>query len=143
MAWTGDWKPFFEYIAECMRRFSSQRDKQKGEAFVHGFTLAMTCQNRFWRPISELDNSQGYADIFLCPMVDIFKDMEHSYIVELKYVRSSEPQSRIETARKEAAEQVRRYAQSDVVREGVRSTRLHKIVTVWYGTELAVCEEVE
>ena len=143
MAWTGDWKPFFEYIAECMRRFSSQRDKQKGEAFVHGFTLAMTCQNRFWRPISELDNSQGYADIFLCPMVDIFKDMEHSYIVELKYVRSSEPQSRIETARKEATEQVRRYAQSDVVREGVRSTRLHKIVTVWYGTELAVCEEVE
>ena len=143
MAWDGDWKPFFEYIAECMRRFSSQRDKQKGEAFVHGFTLAMTCQNRFWRPISELDNSQGYADIFLCPMVDIFKDMEHSYIVELKYVRSSEPQSRIETARKEAAEQVRRYAQSDVVREGVRSTRLHKIVTVWYGTELAVCEEVE
>ena len=143
MAWTGDWKPFFEYIAECMRRFSSQRDKQKGEAFVHGFTLAMTCQNRFWRPISELDNNQGYADIFLCPMVDIFKDMEHSYIVELKYVRSSEPQSRIETARKEATEQVRRYAQSDVVREGVRSTRLHKIVTVWYGTELAVCEEVE
>lgn len=143
MAWDGDWKPFFEYIAECMHRFASQRDRQKGEAFVHGFTLAMTCQNRFWRPISELGNQQGYADIFLCPMLDIFKDMEHSYIIELKYVKGSEPAARIDSARKEAEEQVRRYAQTDVVQEGVRTTKLHKIVTVWHGTDLAVCEEIE
>ena len=143
MAWDGDWKPFFEYIAECMGRFASQRDKQKGEAFVHGFTLAMTCQNRFWRPISELDNKQGYADIFLCPLLDIFKDMEHSYIIELKYVKSSEPKSRIEAARQEAAAQVSRYAETEAVREGVRTTTLHKIITVWYGTDMVVCEEVE
>ena len=142
MAWDGNWKPFFDYIAECMRKFSSQRDKQKGEAFVHGFTLAMTCQNRFWRPISELDNQQGYADIFLCPLLDIFPDMEHSYIIELKYVRSSEPESRIASAREEAISQVNRYAQTDVVREGVRTTKLHKIVVIWYGTDMAVCEEV-
>ena len=142
MAWRGNWKPFFYYIAECMRKFASQRDKQKGEAFVHGFTLAMTCQNRFWRPISELDNQQGYADIFLCPLLDIFPDMEHSYIIELKYVRSSEPESRIASAREEAISQVNRYAQTDVVREGVRTTKLHKIVVIWYGTDMAVCEEV-
>lgn len=39
MAWDGDWRPFFSYIAETLRRFSSQRDKAKGEAYVHGFTL--------------------------------------------------------------------------------------------------------
>ena len=37
--------------------------KQKGEAYVHGFTLAMTSQCKFYRPISELDNDGGYADI--------------------------------------------------------------------------------
>ena len=37
------------------QRYTSQRDKQKGELFVHGFTLAMTAQNRFYRPISEQD----------------------------------------------------------------------------------------
>ena len=39
-----------------------QRDRQKGEAFVHGYTLALTSQCRFYRPISELDNQNGYAD---------------------------------------------------------------------------------
>ena len=33
--------------------------------------------------------------------------------------------------------------ETEVVREGVRTTTLHKIITVWYGTEMAVCEEVE
>ncbi len=64
----------FDYIADCLKRYSSQRDKQKGEAFVHGFTLAMTSQCRFYRPISELDNDGGYADIFLLPLCDIVRE---------------------------------------------------------------------
>ena len=48
--------------ADSLKRYSSQRDKQKGEDFVHGFTLAMTSQCQFYRPISELDNEGGYAD---------------------------------------------------------------------------------
>jgi hypothetical protein len=55
MAWDGDWRPFFYFIAETLRRFSSQRDKQKGEAYVHGFTLAQTCLTNFYLPDSELD----------------------------------------------------------------------------------------
>ena len=55
MAADGAWRPFFEFIAETLRRFSSQRDKQKGEAYVHGFTLAQTCLTDFYLPLSELD----------------------------------------------------------------------------------------
>ena len=55
---------------------------------VSGFTLAMTAQNRFYRPISEQDTQAGYVNIFLCPMLDIYSDMKHSYIVELKYSQS-------------------------------------------------------
>ena len=40
LAYHGEYKPYFEYIADCLKKYSSQRDKQKGEAFVHGFTLA-------------------------------------------------------------------------------------------------------
>jgi nucleoside-triphosphatase THEP1 len=56
LAYHGDYKAYFDFIADSLKRYSSQRDKQKGEAFVHGFTLAMTSQNRFYRPISELDD---------------------------------------------------------------------------------------
>lgn len=31
----------------------------------------------------------------------------------------------------------------EAVREGVCTTKLHKIITVWYGTEMVVCEDVE
>lgn len=80
LAYDGAWKSYFDYIAECLKRYASQRDKQKGESFVHGFTLAMTAQNRFYRPISEADTQAGYVDIFLCPLLVIYQDMEHSYM---------------------------------------------------------------
>lgn len=94
LAYDGDFKPYFDYIADCLKRYSSQRDKQKGEAYVHGFTLAMTSQCKFYRPISELDNDGGYAD-------------------------------------------------SDIVRESIKTTKLHKLVVIYRGAEMVACEEAE
>ena len=142
MAYDGDFKPYFDYIADCLKRYSSQRDKQKGEAFVHGFTLAMTSQCRFYRPISELDNEGGYADIFLCPLKDIFKDMTDSYIVELKYCKSGTSDEEVNTLFEKASEQICRYADSDIVREAVKTTHLHKLVVLYRGTEMAICKEI-
>ncbi|MDY3141231.1 MAG: AAA family ATPase, partial [Parabacteroides sp.] len=68
MAYDGDFKPFFQYIADSIYTYASQRDRQKGEAFVHGYTLALTSQCCYYRPVSELDNQGGYADIFLRPL---------------------------------------------------------------------------
>ncbi len=142
LAYHGDYKPYFDYIADCLKRFSSQRDKQKGEAFVHGFTLAMTSQNQFYRPISELDNDGGYADIFLSPLCDIYKDMTDSYIVELKYCKSSTTDEQVQKLFEEASAQICRYADSDIVRESVKITQLHKLVVIYRGVEMVKCEEV-
>ena len=119
-----------------------QRDKQKGEFFVHGFTLAMTAQNRFYRPISEQDTQAGYVDIFLCPMLDIYSDMKHSYIVELKYAKYRDSENRVEELRQEAIAQANRYADTDTVKQAIGSTQLHKIVVVYKGMEMRVCEEL-
>lgn len=142
LAYRGEWLVYFDYIADCLKRYASQRDKQKGEFFVHGFTLAMTAQNRFYRPISEQDTQAGYVDIFLCPLLDIFPDMVHSYIIELKYAKYKDPESRVEELRREAVEQADRYADTDTVKRAVGTTRLHKIVVVYKGMEMRVCEEV-
>ena len=61
----------------------------------------MTAQNRFYRPIFEADTQAGYADIFLCPLLDIYPDMQHSYIIELKYAKYKDPEDRVEELRKE------------------------------------------
>ena len=142
LAYDGQFKPYFEYIADCLKKYSSQRDKQKGEAFVHGFTLAMTSQNKFYRPISELDNDGGYADIFLSPLCDIYKDMVDSYIIELKYSKSQTTDEQVKKLFEEASAQISRYADSDMVREAVKTTKLHKLVVIYRGSEMVACEEI-
>ena len=142
LAYDGDWKAYFGYIADCLKHYTSQRDKQKGEFFVHGFTLAMTAQNRFYRPISEQDTQAGYVDIFLCPMLEIYSDMKHSYIVELKYAKYKDSETRVEELRREAIAQADRYAETETEQRGIGTTRLHKIEVVYKGMEMRVCEEV-
>ena len=142
LAYDGNWKSYFQYIGDSIHRYSSQRDKQKGEYFVHGFTLAMTCQNPYYRPISESDTQEGYADIFMMPLLDIYSDMLHSYIIELKYAKSKDPETKVEELRKQATEQVERYSETEMVKSAVKTTTLHRIVVVFHGTEMAVCEEV-
>lgn len=142
MAYDGNFKPFFGYIEECLQRYASQRDRQKGEAFVHGFTLAMTAQNKFYRPVSEKDTQAGYADLFLHPLDQIYKDMEHSYIIELKYAKGKDSAERVEKLRQEGIEQANRYASTETVKNAIGRTKLHKIVVVYHGMDMAVCEEI-
>ena len=142
LAYRGDWSAYFGYIADCLKRYASQRDKQKGESFVHGFTLAMTAQNRFYCPVSEADTQEGYADLFLCPLLDVYPDMRHSYIVELKYAKYKDPETRVEELRQEAIVQAVRYAAAERVRNAIGDTQLHKIVVVYKDMEMRVCEEV-
>lgn len=141
MAYDGDFKPFFQYIADGIYTYASQRDRQKGEAFVHGYTLALTSQCRYYRPISELDNQGGYADIFLCPLHEIFTDMEHSYIIELKYLKPHATDSEVEAAVRKAQDQVCRYAETVNVGQHIAATKLHKVYVVYRGAEMLACEE--
>ena len=142
MAYEGDYKPFFTYIADRLHAFASQRDRQKGEAFVHGFTLALTSQCKFYRPISELDNQGGYADIFLSPLTEVYKDMEHAYIIELKYAKSTDSDARIAQLFEQAKAQITRYADADIVRHAIKQTTLHKVVVIYRSIDMVRCEEV-
>ncbi len=142
MAYRGNFKPFFQYIADSIYTFSSQRDRQKGEAFVHGFTLALTSQCRFYRPISELDNQNGYADVFLRPRCEIFTDMQHSYIIELKYLKSGASDAEVKAAIKKTEAQVCRYAETVNVNDNIGHTTLHKVYVIYRGVEMLACDEV-
>ncbi len=142
LAYDGDYQSYFRYVADTIKQYSSQRDHQKGEAYVHGFTLAMTCQNMFYRPISELDNQNGYADIFLRPLVENYPDMVHSFIVELKYCKADTTDSQVEKLKADATAQVNRYADSEVVRTEAKNTRLHRLIVIFRGVDMVVCKEI-
>ena len=151
MAYDGDWKPFFEYITDTLKRFASQRDLQKGEAFVHGFTLSQTCLTSLYLPVSELDagvrdysgrGSGGYADIYLQPMLGIYPDIEHSFVLELKYLSSKATDAELAAARETAIGQITRYAESVNVERTSGHTKVHRLILIWRGMDLAVAEEL-
>ena len=104
----------------------------------------MTAPNRFYRPVSEQDTQEGYTDLFLMPLTDIYKDMKHSYIVELKCAKGKESDEAVEKLRQAGIAQTNRYADSEMVRDAVKHTTLHKIVVVYRGMEMemVMCEEV-
>ena len=143
MAYDGEFKPFFRFIADSIYTYASQRDRQKGESFVHGYTLALTSLCCYYRPISELDNQGGYADIFLRPHCEIFTDMEHSYIIELKYLKSQASDAEVQAAVKQAEAQVCRYAETVNVNDNIGHTTLHKVYVVYRGVEMVACDEVQ
>ena len=142
MAYDGEFKPFFQFIADSIYTFASQRDRQKGESFVHGYTLALTSLCCYYRPISELDNQNGYADVFLRPRCEIFKDMEHSYIIELKYLKSNATEAEVNAAVRQAEAQVCRYAETVNVNDNIGHTTLHKVYVVYRGVEMVACDEI-
>jgi len=151
MAYDGDWRPFFEYITDTLKRFAAQRDLQKGEAFVHGFTLSQTCMTSLYLPVSELDagvrdlsgrGSGGYADIYMQPMLGIYPDIEHSFVMELKYLPSKATDAELAAARETAIGQITRYAESVNVERTSGHTKEHRLILIWRGMNLDVAEEL-
>ena len=59
------------------------------------------------------------------------------------YPRSSTTDEQVKQFFKEASAQICRYADSDIVRESIKTTKLHKLVVIYRGTEMVACEEAE
>ena len=68
--------------------------------------------------------------------------MEHSYIIELKYLKSKATDAEVQAAVKEAEAQVCRYADTLNVNERIGHTQLHKVIVVYRGVEMVECFSV-
>ena len=66
--------------------------------------------------------------------------MEHSYIIELKYLNSQATDMEVEAAVRKA--QVLRYADTVNVGENIGHTTLHKVIVVYRGVDMVACEEL-
>ncbi|MBO7595643.1 MAG: AAA family ATPase [Bacteroidales bacterium] len=142
MAFHGQWKEFFDFVAESVKTFASTRDKAKGESFVHGFTLASTCKCSAYFPHSEADTYEGFPDLYLEPRTDLYRDLKHSYLIEFKYVKADASQSEIKNKEAEAVLQLEKYSKSGFVVKKSKGTTLHCLVVMYKGFEMTVCREV-
>ena len=142
MAFEGKWKEFFEFVATTIKTFATTRDKAKGEKFLHGFTLATTCQSKAYFPHSEADTSAGFPDLYLEPRTDQYPDLTHSYLIEFKYVKEDATATEIQNKASEAILQLQKYSKYGLVVEKSKKTTLHCLLVMYKGFDLEKCEEV-
>ena len=143
MANEGEWRPALAFLGEAIARQTGIRDYMAGEKVVQGFLAAYLSVTDYFVFRSEAELGKGHADISLEPLIARYPHLRRGYLIELKYLRRSEPaDAGVAAAVRAATGQLRRYLTDErLVRQfpGVRFTGL---AVVFHGWELAYCEAV-
>ncbi len=142
MAFDGDWRPALDFIARAYKDNSSVRSSIEGERNIQGFFTAYLSINAYYLTMPEVELNHGFCDMFLMPDLQRYPEVEHSYILELKYLPKEKFEAQAEEQWDAAVQQIHGYAEGEKVRQLCRETRLHCIVMQFCGWELARMEEV-
>ena len=142
LAYDGRWKPFFESIAHAYRENSSVRDAMQGERNLQGFLKAYLAIASYYLVEPELEMNYGYCDFFLLPDKQRYPDINHSYILELKYASRTATGAEFEAQAEEGRRQLLQYSEDKIVRRLAEGTTLHRILLQFHGWDMIVCEEI-
>ena len=142
MAYRGEWESVFRFFAHELERQSAIREFIEGEAHIKGFLLAYLGLTQGYVILPEHESSKGYADFYMMPDLLHQSDIAYSYIVEVKYARRDASDADIALLKRDAAEQLRRYAADEKVLRTKGNTRLELITLVFKGWELVVLEKL-
>ena len=142
MAYDGEWESVFRFFARELERQSAIREFIDGEAHIKGFLLAYLGLTQGYVILPEHESSKGYADFYMMPDLLHQPDIAYSYIVEVKYARRDASDADIALLKRDAAEQLRRYAADEKVLRTKGNTRLGLITLVFKGWELVVLEKL-
>lgn len=142
MAYDGKWESVFRFFARELERQSAIREFIDGEAHVKGFLLAYLGLTQGYVLFPEHESSKGYADFYMMPDLLHQPDIAYSYIVEVKYAKRDASKEDIASLKKEAAEQLVRYAADEKVLCTKGGTKLELITLVFKGWELIIAEKL-
>ncbi len=138
----GEWRPMMEHLGKTYEDSSSVRQLMEGERNLQGFMTAMLSLNPYYLAAPEMEMNHGYCDFFLMPDLNRYPMVRHSYILELKYLKTDATEAEAERQWAEATEQIRGYAEGPRVRQLIRDTQLHLIVMQVKGCKMMRTEEI-
>jgi len=143
MAYNGDWKPVFRFIAREIKEQTSVRNYLDGERAVQMFLLAYLNISNYFLCQTEREMSKGYADIFLEPFMARFPDMQYGYLIEMKYIsRSAYTDTLKQEKIKQAEDQLRKYADDEKFKKLTHGYTLRRLILIYKGWELVHDSEV-
>jgi hypothetical protein len=131
-----------DYVSNNFLSRLSNRDLLKfDEKYIKIMLLDMLFQSRLFIPLSEMELSTGYADIWL-KRGHLFPEIPYEWVWELKYIKKSEEDNvaLLESTRAAAREQLTKYHASHLFaeREDVRYLSL-----IFIGKDKYEMEEVK
>ena len=148
---TGDWRGALETACGVVSRYWRVRDAVEGERVVQTALCSLLYVG--YGPYivrHERESAGGFVDIAFEPQLARWPEIGHAALVELKYLKASDDASPAALAkiRDAAAAQLARYAADhDLARawnlkENGGTVALHRVVLVFHGGDVALCEEV-
>ncbi len=146
MAFDGQWQPTFSFLAKMVQEQTSVRDYLSAEKAIQSFLLAYLNINDYFITYSEAELNKGYCDILLEPHLSKYPEIPNVYLIEIKHIARSQStesslQAAINKAQEKAKVQLNQYSQDTILQQRNQGLTLHKLVLVFHGWELVLCEE--
>lgn len=141
MAYGCQWQAVFAYIASELEKQSRIREFIDGEAHIKGFLLAYLGIVHYYQILPEYELSKGYADFYFQPN-PLLNDMPYAYLLEVKYMKRNEPESRIAELKEEARRQLLKYDSDELITSTLGKAELKRISVIFRGWEIVGMEEV-
>jgi len=115
LALDGQARPFVEYISRNIFNRLSNRDlRQFDEKYIKIMLLHCLFQSKVYVPVSELETSNGYVDIFL-RRSPLAPEVQYEWLFELKYFKASE--KALDAHRLDAQKQLSDYSRSEQMKD--------------------------
>jgi hypothetical protein len=142
LAFENNPRPFLDFINGNFVDILSNRDLIKfNEKDIKILIMMLIFQSSFYLPISELENSDGYSDIYLQRRSNLYPKIKSDWVWEIKYIREKDAgkKSLIAAEKKEAITQLQRYKNSNFFKD---RTDVRYLAVVFIGKKNYFVEEV-
>ena len=147
---TGDWRGALETACGVVSRYWRVRDAVEGERVVQTALCSLLYVGHGPYIVRhERESAGGFVDIAFEPQLARWPEIGHAALVELKYLKASDDASPAALAKirdAAAAQLARDAADHDLARawnlkEQGGTVTLHRVVLVFHGGDVALCEE--
>ena len=139
----GDWHPLIDFICKAYHDTTAVRQLIEGERNLQGFMNAYLTLTNYYLVAPEMEFSHGYCDFFLLPNYTVYPMVAHSYILELKYLKTDATDTEAEKQWTDAVAQIKTYAADAKLQSMLHGTRLHLIIVQIKGYDVVKREEVD
>jgi hypothetical protein len=143
MAFDDDYEPFFiNFQKNFVKNISNSDLKNFSEKNVKFLLLSILFPTNLYLPLSELENSEGYTDVYLQRRSNLYPGIKTDWIWEIKYIKQADAKktSLIEEKKREAIEQLMRYKTSNLFKD---RTDVRYLAVVFIGKKEYRTEELE